>query len=62
MLYNKITHGFVTQTFNDAGECIGQQFTAGDIVEYETKDGKPIDVMDMPRCGDEYFPFDMEQP
>ena len=62
MVYNKITHGFVIQQFNNVGECIGQEFVAGDIVEYETEYGDPINVMDMPKNGDKYFPFEMEQP
>lgn len=62
MLFNKITHGFVTQVFNDAGECISQNFTAGDDVDYETEDGDPINEMDMPKGGNEYQSFDMIQP
>lgn len=62
MLFKKITPGFVTQTFNDAGECVEQNFTAGDDVEYETEDGDPINVMDMPLGGREYQTFDMVQP
>lgn len=62
MLFNKITHGHVIQTFNDAGECIKQEFIAGDPVEYETSEGDPINLMDMPKAGNEYFPFDMKQP
>jgi hypothetical protein len=58
----KITHGFVCQEFNDVGECIGQEFVAGDMVSYETEDGDPINVMDMPLAGNEYFSFNMEQP
>ena len=62
MLYSKITYGFVVQTFNDAGEAIGQSFIAGDEVVYETTDGNPINVMDMPLAGREYMMFDMVQP
>lgn len=61
MIYHKITHGYVTQTFNDEGECIGQSFTAGDETDYE-QDGSPINREDMPSCGNEYFPFTMENP
>ncbi len=60
MTYNKITNGFVIQEFNDAGECIGQEFVAGDV-EYEFDD-TPINVMDMPLAGREYQAFDMVQP
>lgn len=62
MKYVKFTHGFVRQTFNDAGECIDQEFVAGDPVEYETVDGDPINSMDMPLGGREYQPFDMVDP
>jgi hypothetical protein len=62
MTFKKICTGFVTQIFIDAGECIEHYFTAGDQVEYETKDGDPINVMDMPRGGREFHPFDMVQP
>lgn len=62
MLYRKITEGCVVQVFNDAGECIGQQFHAGDEVEYETGEGLPINSEDMPLAGREYHAFDMAQP
>jgi hypothetical protein len=64
MLYKKFTTGYVEQTFNDAGECIQQKFVSVDDrgIEYETEDGDPINVMDMPLAGREYFPFDMKQP
>jgi len=62
MNFQKITHGFVLQKFDQLGECIGQSFTAGDEVDYETEDGDAINVMDMPLGGDEYQPFDMVQP
>lgn len=62
MLFKKITEGCVIQTFNDAGECIAQEFQASGEVEYETGDGDPINSMDMPLGGREYQPFDMVQP
>ena len=62
MLFHKITVGFVVQAFNDAGECISQEFIAGDTCEYETNDGDPINMDDMPLAGNEYHPFDMIQP
>jgi hypothetical protein len=62
MLFKKFTEGTVEQTFNDAGECIEQKFNAGDVVEFETEDGDPINVMNMPCGGNEYHPFDMVQP
>ena len=67
MLFKKFTHGYVEQIFNDAGECIKQEFRANEAtddrsVEYETEDGDPINVMNMPLAGREYFPYDMRQP
>jgi hypothetical protein len=54
----KITTGWVTQVFDPAtGKCIGQEFTAGDTVEYEDETGKRLEP-----DGEEYFPFDMIQP
>ena len=61
MLYYKITHGYVMQKFNDLGDCVEQEFVAGDEVEYE-QDGSPINMIHMPRKGHEYHPFNMEQP
>ena len=44
--FNKITVGFVIQTFeeNAAGEftCTKQEFIAGDSIDYEDQDGNPI--------------------
>lgn len=60
MAYKKITHGFVVQNFNDAGEFLSQEFYSSDMVEYETESGIPIDPTDMPLGGEEYHPFEME--
>jgi hypothetical protein len=60
MNYEKIVEGYVVQKFNDAGEFISQKFFAGDV-EYETEEGDPINVMDMPLGGREYFPYEMVQ-
>lgn len=64
MLFRKITTGVVIQTFNDAGECYSQEFKDCDSgsVEYETEDGDPINVAQMPLGGAEYMPFTMIQP
>lgn len=59
MLFRKISTGHVVQVFNDSGEFLAQTFVAGDSVEYETGDGDPINVVDMPLGGTEYQPFDM---
>jgi hypothetical protein len=64
MLFKKFSPGVVEQTFNDAGECIGQKFVIHDHggVEWETEDGDPINSEQTPLAGREYFPFDMRQP
>jgi len=62
MNVNKITVGFVIQSFNDIGDCTSQEFIAGDQVDYETEDGDPINVENMPLSGQEYFPLTMVQP
>ena len=61
MNYKKFIHGYVVQTFNDAGEFLEQRFVASDIVDYEIEEGDPIDETDMPLGGREYFPFEMVQ-
>lgn len=65
MNFKKITHGYVEQIFNDAGECISQEFIciySDQDTEYETEDGDGINEMDMPFGGRENYPFDMIQP
>lgn len=60
--YNKITTGWVIQRFERQGEefvCVEQEFTAGDIVDREDKDGEPVDV-DVRE--EQYQSFDMIQP
>jgi hypothetical protein len=53
----KVTHGFVTQVFDaTTGQFTEQNFTAGDIDEYETLSGQPAEPFD------DYLPFDMVQP
>ena len=60
MIIRKITHGFVIQTWDTENkEWTGQEFVAGDDVEYEC-DGLSIDLQTAPL--DEYFPFHMVQP
>ncbi len=40
---SKITHGYVCQVYDaDTGKCVGQRFVAGDEVEWEDGNGKPI--------------------
>ena len=58
---NKITIGFVVQTYNEDGKCTRQEFVAmegDDGVSWENEFGEeadsPLDA--------EYFPLHMEQP
>ena len=53
----KITVGFVIQTYDDAGKCTAAEFVAGDQVDWEDGDGEAIDPP-----AHEYFPFSMLQP
>ena len=58
MKWNKVTVGFVMQTYEDE-ICVAQEFIAEDQVDYEDYEyGDPID----PPCNEQYFPFDMIQP
>jgi len=56
--FNKITVGFVIQTFekNTAGKfiCTKQEFIAGDQVDYEDTEGSPLDPPEH-----KYQPFNM---
>jgi hypothetical protein len=56
--FTKITVGFVTQSYekNDAGKfvCTGQEFIAGDSIDYEDANGNTITPPDH-----EYQPFNM---
>jgi hypothetical protein len=71
MIFKKITHGFVIQTFNDRGIFLSQEFVSGDEVEYERAIGEStclggaapesICSTDMPLKGSEYQPFNMVQ-
>jgi hypothetical protein len=58
--FDKITHGYVKQTFNDLGECIAQEFVADNgEVTYEIE-GNEINIENMPLKGMEYHPFEMK--
>ncbi len=65
MIFLKITHGYVVQSFNDVGEFLSQTFVAGDFVEYEIgyqydfDIGLSINISDMPLGGNEYHSFNM---
>ena len=56
-MFQKITHGFVVQTFNDEGVCLAQEFIAGDS-EYEDIQGNPIECPEI----EHYQTFDMKKP
>lgn len=60
MRFAKITEGHVIQLFDDTGKFLRQKFVAGDQCEYETEDGDPINVSNMPLAGREYHPFTMQ--
>ena len=67
MKINKITTGFVIQTFDtETKEYVSQEFVAGDPVEYETLDGESVDAVEVGMQTAEglepYLPFDMVQP
>jgi len=60
MIVKKITTGFVIQTYDSkTGRCIGQEFVAGDEVEYEDEHGQSVDWTEE---ADAYQPFNMVQP
>lgn len=70
MLINKITTGFVIQTFDTTTQAyISQEFKAGDV-EYENQDGSVASVSEMAKegfgpfaeSGEPYLPFEMVQP
>ena len=61
VMITKTTTGFVTQTYDDKGKCTGQEFVAGDQVDWEDENGEPVDECDYDVTF-EYQPFDMVQP
>ena len=65
MKINKITTGFVIQTYDtELKQWTGQEFVAGDQTEYEVADiGEIIDPDDArPESSKPYLPFQMQQP
>lgn len=57
----KVTIGFVIQEYVEAGDtfvCVGQEFTCGDEVTWETPGGEVVDTP----ADHIYQPFEMEQP
>jgi hypothetical protein len=64
MRINKITTGFVVQTWDtERKQWISQEFVAGDRVDYEKADGTPVDADDIwPDMAEPYLPFEMRPP
>ncbi len=70
MIINKITAGFVIQAFDTEKKKFSHQcFVAGDQVNYEDKEGNPMDAEEMSKVNfgpyaekEPYLPFDMLQP
>jgi hypothetical protein len=67
MLVNKISIGFVIQTFDtEKKEYISQEFFSNDEVEYEDTEGDPVDPvavgMQNENGEEKYLPFEMVQP
>jgi len=67
MIINKITTGFVIQSFDtDAQRWTRQSFVAGDQCDYELEDGTPMHSSDFEERviskQEPYLPFDMVQP
>ena len=59
--FNKVTNGYVVQTFDNKGEFVEQEFIADDEVTFENEYGETLNLKELPKQGDEYFPFDMLQ-
>jgi hypothetical protein len=59
MIINKITTGYVIQTFDTISKKFtNQEFVTGDECEWEALDGTPVDDP----TDNEYLSFDMVQP
>ena len=59
MAYNKITVGYVVQTYNEDDICTSQEFIASNDVSYETLQGEAIVK---PQQKEQYCPMTMVQP
>ena len=60
--FHKITTGFVIQKYVTMGGnhiCVGQEFIAGDQVDYEDSNGEPVSV---DTSKENYQPFEMKMP
>jgi len=60
--FKKVTVGFVVQnyaTLNGKYICVGQEFVAGEQVDYENENGEPVEI---DTAKEAYFPFEMAAP
>jgi hypothetical protein len=58
-MVKKITVGFVIQNYDEeTGICVGQEFVAGDQVDWEDEDEEQVDQPENAI----YQPYTMEQP
>lgn len=63
MKINKITIGFVIQTWDTTeNKWISQEFIAGDEVDYENEQGETIKPSDVFPDNEPYLPYEMVQP
>ena len=65
MILHKITEGFVIQKYDTVKKSwIGQDFVAGDEVEWEDSTGTPYNALDdeVEDAADDYLSFEMLQP
>jgi hypothetical protein len=63
MIVNKITHGFVIQSFDtEKRRFVSQEFIAGDECVYEDENGDIVDYTEALPTPEPYLPFEMEQP
>jgi hypothetical protein len=64
MLINKITVGWVTQTYDtDRKRFLKQDFFTGDQVDFEKEDGSPVDISKLKVVEKEiYHSYNMIQP
>lgn len=60
-MIHKITYGFVTQKFGEDGNFRGQEFTAGDKVDYEDSYGDTLSSKRQEVADSCYHNFDMVQ-
>ena len=64
MIVNKITEGYVKQSFDtETGKFVRQEFVAAGECDYENEVGETVDITLLEVNGEEqYLPFDMIQP